>query len=229
MSGRLASEGGFSLLELLVAISITTVLLLIADNFVIDGTLSANIAYNKTTIQSNTKSAVENVARTIRSAKSVEATNSQPDPNPPIPANPYSWTAVAGNNATLILAVPARDTGNNLLYVDGLHSNIYTNDVIFYLDSATNRLYKRTIANAVAGNAAKTTCPPALSSSSCPPDSIIVEDIAGLSTTYLNAANVSVAVPSGTEAVGYSVTETTNIGTRSYSSTYSTITALRNK
>lgn len=223
------NQGGFSLLELLVAISVTTILLMIASNFVITGTLSANVEYNRTVVQSNTKSAVENVARTIRSAKSVEATNSQPDPNPPVTANPYSWSATAGNNATLILAVPARDASNNLMYVDGLHSTIYTNDVIFYLDSTTHRLYRRTIANSVADNAAKTSCPPAIASASCPADTIIVEDIAGLSTSYFDAANANVSVPSGTEAVGYSVTETKIIGKRSYSSTYSTVTALRNR
>lgn len=222
-------QGGFSLLELLVAISVTTILLMIASNFVITGTLSANVEYNRTVVQSNTKSAVEIVARSIRSAKSVEATNSQPDPNPPVTANPYSWSAAAGNNATLILAVPARDASNSLLYVDGLHSNIYTNDVIFYLDATTHRLYKRTIANAVAGNAAKTSCPPALATSSCPADTIIVEDIAGLNTSYFDNANAAVLVPSGTESVGYSVTETKVIGKRSYSSSYTTITALRNK
>lgn len=229
MSHTQTHQSGFSLLELLIAISITTILLLIASNFVITGTLNANAEYNRTVIQSNTKSAVENVARTIRSAKSVEATNSQPDPNPPITANPYSWTAAAGNNATLILAVPARDASNNLLYADGLHSNIYTNDIIFYLDATTHRLYKRTIANSAAGNAAKTTCPPASASASCPPDTIIVEDIAGLSTSYFDNTNISVAVPSGTEAVGYSVTETKKIGSRSYTSTYTTVAALRNK
>jgi len=229
MINHQTNQAGFSLLELLVAISVTTILLMVAGNFVVNGTLGANVEYNRTVVQSNTKSAVEIVARTVRSAKSVEANNSQPDPNPPVTASPYSWAAVAGTNATLILAVPARDASNNLLYVDGLHSNIYTNDVIFYLDAATHRLYKRTIANSVAGNADKTTCPPSLATSSCPADKIIVEDIAGLTTSYLDNTNASVAVPSGTESVGYSVTETKNIGQRSYTSTYSTITALRNK
>ena len=229
MSSRVSPQAGFSLLELLVAISVTTILLMVAGNFVVNGTLSANIAYNQTIVQSNTKSAVEIVARTIRSARSVEAANAQPDPNPPVVGSPYSWAAVSGNNATLILAIPARDAANNLLYVDGLHSNLYTNDVIFYLDTSTDRLYKRTIANAVIGNAAKTTCPPAIATSSCPADTIIVEDIAGLTTNYLDNTNANVAVPSGTEAVGYSVTETKKIGNRDYSSTYSTITALRNK
>ena len=229
MSRTKTHQAGYSLIELLVAISISTILLLIATDFVITGTLNANIDYNRTVVQSNTKSAVENVARTIRTARSVEATNSQPDPNPPVTGNPYSWTATAGSNATLILAVPARDASNNLLYVDGLHSSIYTNDVIFYLDSTTRRLYRRTIANSATGNVAKTTCPPAIATASCPPDTIIVEDIAGLTTRYFDNANTSVAVPSGTESVGYSVTETKNIGNRSYSSTYSTITTLRNK
>lgn len=222
-------QGGFSLLELLVSISITAILLLVGGNFVVDGTLSANVDYNRTVVQSNTKTAVDIVARTIRSARSVEAQNAQPDPNPPVTGNPYSWSGTAGVDATLILAIPARDAAGNLLYIDGLHNNLYTNDVIFYLDPSTRRLYKRTIANAVAGNAAKTTCPPSLATPTCAPDAVVVEDIASLTTGYLDDTNVAVTIPSGTEAVSYKVKESRVIGSRTYSSSYSTITALRNK
>ncbi len=223
------SEGGYSLIELLVAISTTAILLLVGSNFVLDGTLSANVDYNRTVVQSNTKTAVDIVARTVRSARSVENQNSQPDPNPPISGNAYSWNGTSGTDSTLILAVPARDTSGNIMYLDGLHNNLYTNDVIFYLDPTTKRLYKRVIANGIAGNAAKTTCPPSLATSSCPADAIIVEDIASLSTQFYDDSNALVASPSGTEAVSYAVKQTRVIGGKSYSSSYSTVGALRNK
>ena len=223
------NEAGFSLLELILAITITSFLLLVAGNFMTNGILSTNKDYNKTLIQSNTKLAVDTVARFIKSAVSVESQNSQPDANAPVVGNQYSWSGVAGNNATLILAVPARDSSNNLIYVDGLHTTLYTDDVIFYLHARDHRLYKRVIANSVAGDAAKTTCPPAIATTSCPADAVIVEDIASLSSAYYDNNDNSVSVPSGTEAVGYTVTESKIIGLTTYSSSYSTIAALRNK
>ncbi len=225
------NERGFTLLELLLAISLTTILLMVVSDFVTDGIQSSNQDYNKTIVITNTKAAVETVARAIRETRSVEANNSLPDSNSPgAPTNLYSWSGSAGPNATLILAVPARDTSNNLIYIDGLHNSLYTDDIIFYLDSTTHRLYKRTIANASAqDDKAKTTCPPAIATSSCPADAVIVEDVANLTTSYLDGNNAIVTQPTGTEAVNYSVTESKTIGLRTYTSTYTTTAALRNK
>jgi prepilin-type N-terminal cleavage/methylation domain-containing protein len=230
MHKLIRSEEGFSLLELLLAISITSVLLLVLGNFMGNGIISSNRDYNKTLIQSNTKLAVDTVARTIKSAVTVEAQNTQPDNNGPgAPGNLYGWSGVAGNNSTLILAVPARTSSGSLIYIDGLHTTVYTNDIIFYLNSSDHRLYKRVLANAVVGNAAKTTCPPAAATSTCPSDAIIVEDIASLSTAFYDNSDVSIASPTGTEAVGYTVTESKILGGKTFSSSYSTIAALRNK
>jgi prepilin-type N-terminal cleavage/methylation domain-containing protein len=224
------ATAGFTLIELLISISISAVLLLVGGTFVGQGTLSINIDYNKTLVQTDTETAVNTVARVIKSARSVEAVNSQPDAYAPgAPSNLYSWSGTAGPNGTLILAIPSRDTSGNLLYVDGLHTNLYTDDVIYYFDSTTKKLYKRTIANAVSGNVAKTTCPPASATAACPADSVVVQDIANLATSYFDSNNNSVSIPSGTEAVGYTLTETRVIGNKSYVGTYATTASLRNK
>lgn len=226
-------SAGFSMIELLLAISVTSVLLLVAGNFVAKVTHQANEAYNRTVVQSNTKLAVETVARTIRSARSVQAKNALADPHSPgattDPSTWYGWSGAAGVDATLILAVPTRDTSGNLIYLDGLHTQLVTDEVIFYLSPETRRLYKRTIASPAEGNAAKTTCPPSATTPDCPPDAVVVEDIASLTTAYFDNTNQSVTVPSGTEAVGYTVKETVKIGSKSYSSSYSTNVALRNR
>ncbi len=224
------TDSGFTLLELLICMAISAILLLVGGTFVGQGTLSINADYNKTLVQTDTETAVNAISRVIKSAKSVEAVNSQPDANGPGgAANPYSWNGAAGPNGTLILAIPSRDSSGNLLYIDGLHTNLYTDDVIYYFDSASKKLFKRTIANSVTGNVAKTTCPPSLATSSCPGDSVVVQDIANLATSYFDSTNASVAVPSGTEAVGYTLTETRVIGNKSYVGTYASTSSLRNK
>ena len=223
-------ELGFSLLELLITMAVSSILLFVGGTFIGQGTLSVNADFNKTLVQTDTQSAVDTVARVIKSARSVEAQNSQPDLySPGGSGNLYGWSGTAGSNATLILAIPARDASNNLLYVDGLHTNLYTNDVIYYFDASTKKLFKRTIANSVAGNAAVTTCPPAYATPSCPADSVVVQDIANLATTYYDSNNASVSIPSGTESIGYTLTETRVIGNKSYVGTYSTVVSMRNK
>ncbi len=224
------NELGFSLFELLITMAVSSILLYVSGEFIGKGTLSINADFNKTLVQTDTQTAVDTVARVIKSARSVEAQNSQPDPySPGGPTNLYGWNGTAGANATLILAIPARDASNNLLYVDGLHTNLYTNDIVYYFDSGTKKLFKRIIANSVAGNVAVTTCPPAFATASCPADSVIVQDVANLSTSYFDPNNNPVSVPLGTESVGYTLTETRVIGNKSYIGTYSTTASLRNK
>lgn len=221
---------GVSLIEMLVSISIASVLILITIQVI--GRTYANWQREgtKTQLQSNTKTAVEAVAQVIRSAKSVEAQNSQPDVNAPDPDNQYSWTSATGSGATLILAVPARDTSGNIAYIDDTHTSLYTNNIIFYLDPTSNILYRRTIANTlVPNNSAVTTCPLDQSTPTCPTDAKVVADIANLVTTYLDASGNVVATPSGTEAVRYELSQTRTIGLQTYESSYGTTATLRNK
>ncbi len=224
-------ERGFSLLEVLMAISLTSVLLLVAGNFVTDSIRSSQQDYTQTEVLVNTKAAVEAVARIAREGRSVQANNVLADNNAPgAPGNLYSWSGAAGSGTTLIVSVPSRDTSNNLIYIDGLHNNLYTDDIIFYLDNTTRRLYKRVIANTSApSNRAVTTCPPAIANGSCPADSVIVEDVANLTTSYLDANGATVTSPAGTEAISFTVTESKTIGSRTYTSSYTTTAALRNK
>lgn len=218
-------------MELLVVMVVSSILLVALYTFALTGITGGNKAYNQTLVMSNTQTAVETIARNIRSAKSVEANNSQPDPHAPgAPGNLYSWNGVAGINTPVILAVPSRDASNNLIYIDGLHNNLYTDDVVYYLDATAHNLYKRTIANQSApGNIAKTTCPPALATSACPADASVVEDIARLTSNYIDANGNSISLPSGTESVAFTIMETKMIGTQSISASFSTTTTLRNK
>lgn len=228
---QLDNQSGFTLLELLVVLTMAVVLLLVITDFITNSLRKSTEEQTKVEILNNTKLAVETMARVIKSAKSVEAVNSQPDDNSPGGVgNPYGWSAAAGSGATLILAIPARDSGNNLIYSDGLHNNLYTNDYVYYLDGSTHRLYRRIIANQSApGNAAVTTCPPGLASPSCPADALTVEDVANLTTAYFDGSNNSVATPTGTEAVQITLTQSRTLLGQTYSSSYTTIASLRNK
>ena len=215
---------------MLVAISIASVLVLITLQVTARTYANWRREETKTQLQTNTKTAVESVAQVIRSANSVEAQNSQPDVNAPDSENPYSWTSATGSGATLILAVPARDSNGNVIFIDDTHTSLYTDNIIFYLDVNSDILYKRLIANELApNNIATTTCPPDKATESCPADSKVVADIANLTTTYIDAAGNVVATPSGTEAVRYELSQTRTIASNTYESSYGTTATLRNK
>lgn len=222
---------GITALELLFATVIGAVVTLMLLQFFTIAFSSWRREDTKTIVQNNTKIAVDTVAQTIRSAKSVEATNSQPDPHAPgAPNDLYSWTATSGSNATLILAVPARDAAKNLIYIDSTHTALYTDNIVYYLDPNTDILYRRTIANAQApNNAAVSTCPTDQATPQCPADAKVVEDIANLTTSYLNASGDIISQPTGTEAVTFTLTQTRIISGRTYSSSYGTTATLRNK
>src|ERR1035437_2368780 len=131
-------QGGYTLVELLYSMAIMAVLLLAVGTFVTDNSQNIYQADTKIQLEDNTRTAVENMATVVRSAKSVEANNAQPDANSPgAPGNLYSWSASSGSSATLIVAIPARNSSGNLIYSDGLHNNLYTNDYVYYLDSST--------------------------------------------------------------------------------------------
>jgi prepilin-type N-terminal cleavage/methylation domain-containing protein len=228
-----AGQAGYTLIEMLVAISMSSLLVLAIGGFATNGVLSTNQDYNKTLVLANAKEAVGVVARQIRQAKSVLTTNSLTDANAPA----GGWSGAAGVGSPLILAVPSRDaTTKDIIFIDGNHKSVYTDNVIFYLDSATHRLYKRTIANTTlpAGytNAVKTTCPPSIATASCPADADVVDDVANLSTTYLDSSGAVVPAgdfPGPTYAVSFTVTETRTISGKTYSGVYSTIASMRNK
>lgn len=226
------NQRGVTLIELVVATAVTAMLVIIIGQFVGNSLFFSSREDTQTVLQSNTKGAVESVATAVREAKRVEATNTLPDAN--APGNQYGWTVTSPATASLILGVPARDSNNNLLYIDGQHTNIYLDEYVYYIDPTTSILYKRVIRNPNTGldgnvSAAVTTCPSASASSSCPADPKVVSDVAQLNTVYYDSNNNIVTTPTGTEAVQITLVQTHKAGKQTLSSSFTTIVAMRNK
>jgi prepilin-type N-terminal cleavage/methylation domain-containing protein len=231
------AESGYTLIEMLVAISVSTLLILAIGNYASAGIIGSNQDYNRTLVLSNAKDAVNIVARQVLLARAVEGSNSLADNYAPnAPTDLYSWSGAAGSGTSLILEVPSRDTGGSIVYYNGSDTAVYTDEVVFYLDATTRKLYKRVIANpnlpVGVTNGAKTTCPPAHASAGCPADADVVDDVANLVTKYIAADGTvcsSSCSPAGTEAVNYTVTETRTINGKSYTGTYTSVATMRNK
>lgn len=223
-------QTGLTLIELSISMSIVSVLAVILSQFLVNGLTSSTRNFTKTVLQANTKQGIETIERDIKAAQTVEDPNRWPDNNAPgAPGNLYSWHPSSGSGTTLVLAVPARDVSGNLIYADALHNTVQTNDLIYYLNSANKILYKRTIANPATGNAAKTTCPPALATSACPQDARVVEDVADLSASYLDSANVNTATPTNAGLVEITLKQTQKKGAQTFTNSFTSQVSLRNK
>jgi hypothetical protein len=223
-------SAGFTTVELSVAAVLVSIVVMIMGQFFATNLNSYTRSFTKTVLQSNTKLGIETLERDIKAAQAVEDPNRWPDPNAPgAPGDLYSWHPSTGSGATLVLAVPARDTSGNLIFADVLHNAIETNDVIYYLDAGSKILYKRVIANPVAGNATLTTCPPAAASASCPSDAKIVEDVADLTIAYYTSNNTLTTNPPSAGLVQITLTQTQKKGSRTYTNSFASRVSLRNK
>lgn len=138
----------------------------------------------------------------INAASNLMIQNSIPDAhtnNPdPAYANNYYWQpihAVPGNTSVgasgtttplIYFSQPALDSSKNFI-MNGTQP--YQNEYVLYLDGSSKQLLLRTLANTDApGNAAVTSCPPSATSSTCPADRIIAEDLASIDMRYFSRA-----------------------------------------
>ncbi len=190
-------SSGYSMLELLMAVSILAVIFLVVSDFYSTELISYNRNFTKTTLQSDIKQALETVEKDARQASQVEDNSVWTDPN-----KAGGWQSSLTTPATLVLAEPALDASGNVIFADPTHTSIKTDDVIYFVAS-DNALYRRTLANPDASNRAKTTCPSASASPSCPVDGKVVENIASMSAAYYDTLNNN--IPSAPFSGAYSI------------------------
>ncbi|HEX7368290.1 MAG TPA: hypothetical protein VF261_01385, partial [Candidatus Saccharimonadales bacterium] len=144
------------------------------------------------------------------------------DPNAPDPTNELSWQS---NSSTLILATEAQDKNGNIIFSDPLDYITEKNNNIYFVQNGT--LYKRVLAAPDPNNSAVTTCPAATSSSSCPPDAVLVHNVASFSVQYYDAANASVP-PSDARSIGITLQLATTEYGHTIHASYTTRMVFRN-
>jgi hypothetical protein len=69
----------------------------------------------------------------------------------------------------------------------------YEDEYVLYIDGNSKQLRLRTLANPYAANsAARTSCPPASASASCPSDKILLENLASVTAAYYSRSGNTV-------------------------------------
>ena len=214
---------GFTLVEALVVLVVTTAMVLVITNYMLSNTQQSILASTRDTILKETEQSLDLAANDIRLSANADQDNRWPDPNGPGGAgNQFSWQS---NASTVVLATAAQDSSGNILFSDSKNYITQKNNLVYFVQNGT--LYKRTIAAPVSGNSAMTSCPPASATSTCPADKELLHNVSNFTVTYLNGQNQSVT-PTDARSVELSVTVNKKVFGQPQTASYTTRMVFRN-
>jgi prepilin-type N-terminal cleavage/methylation domain-containing protein len=185
---RKLRQDGFTIVELTVAITVTTILLMIIMNFFANYLTQYSVDQLRGNLLAEAQTALDTISEDIRLSASADDTNRWQDQYAPnAPGNLLSWQS---DGDTLVLATAATTSTNDIIFADATEYISEKNNNIFFV--ADEKLYKRTLASPVAGNSAVTTCPPVNASTSCPADKVLAENVKDFSIRYLSSEDLEV-------------------------------------
>lgn len=194
------NQNGLTIIELVVVITVSSILMTVVTAFALQywaNTTALSTAQGTLVSRQNANDFLTN---SINQASGMIRQNDIPDPRPgvadtSIAAGTY-WTVIhavpglvsMGATGTIKPLVyynrPSVDTSKNIV-LNG--STTYQDDIVLYLNGTTKQLLSRTIANPSAlNNRAYTSCPPAATTPSCPPDTVVSDNVNGVSMRYFS-------------------------------------------
>lgn len=221
---RKLTSSGFSMVELLVAISVTTILIIVIGTFLINNLQQSTLTTLKGTMLNEAQQSLDLAANDIRSSATADTNSRWPDNNGPSGStNPLSWQS---NGDTLVLASAAEDGSGTIIFADAKNYITEKNNIIYFVKDKT--LYKRTLASSITNNSAKTSCPAVKATSTCPADKELLHNVTDFTVTYKNGEDVAVA-PSDARSVELAITVSKPMYQRDVSVSYKTRMVFRNE
>lgn len=184
-----SNSSGFTLVEVVVSLTIAGVLVGIVMGFMINSLTQYSIAGARAELLNEAQIALDIAANDIRLSANADANNRWPDDNAPgAPGNTLSWVS---DNSTLVLATAAENASGDILFSDAANYISEKNNSIYFVSD--RKLYKRVLAAPdVPGNTAVTTCPGSIATATCPADRLLLQNVEAFSVTYYNAQNQEV-------------------------------------
>ncbi len=217
------NQKGLTIVELSIALTITAILATVIVGFSVDKLEQSTIQSSQYQLLTNAETGLDTIASDIRIANAADDNNRYQDPNSPdAPTNELSW---ASNSNTVVLAIAAHDSSNNILWEDAHDYISDKNNIIYYLSNGS--VYRRTLADPISGNVAVTTCPPTSATSSCPADGDILDNVSSLSIQYYNEQNQQVD-PASARSVQLSATLLVHKYGQDITASYTTRMVFRN-
>jgi prepilin-type N-terminal cleavage/methylation domain-containing protein len=179
-------NSGFTITELAISLTVASILALVLFTATFYYYVNTAQAETSTNLALDSQTILTQITDDIRLADSIASTNTISDPNGP----GGGWTTSDPSNI-IIIESPAVDSGRNIIY-NSTTGFPYRNEFIYFI-SGTN-MYKRVLANTAAtGNTAKTTCPAAQASPTCPKDLIFSSNVSNLNFTFYDSTDATTA------------------------------------
>lgn len=178
------SNVGYTIVELVVAMTITTILSIALIGFMVTSLGQSAIAQTRSQMANTMQAALNRINDDVRRSYGVMSNNMTVDPNAPTAAG--EWTS---NGSSLVIAQPALKA-NGGTYESALRA--YDTIVYYKKDDS---VYKRSIAYPDSENALTTLTCPAVPTGGCPSDILIASDVTSLSFTYYTKAGVVTSDP----------------------------------
>jgi Tfp pilus assembly protein PilW len=199
MRNRL-DDRGFTIVELLAVIITSSIIMGVTTAFALNlWTNTAVVQSDEDTLVSRLnagdylRDAVDSASGLIDQNDLADAHTGDADPSDPsgthwavIHAVPGTINMGAAGTITPLIYFnrPSIDTSKNII----MNGDVpYQDDVILYMDGSTKQLLARVRANPYASNnRAKTSCPASQASQSCPADTVVADNVAGVGMRYFS-------------------------------------------
>ncbi len=214
-------QSGFTLVELLVVMIIMGILSLSLANFIATWLQASNLAQNRSTLLYTAENALDTMTQDIQLSGDADLNNRYPDPY--APGGLYGWTS---GPQVLVLAKVAVDKYNNVIYSDSAKYISLKDNEIYFLSGST--LYRRTLSSGNASDVAVTTCPAADATPSCPPDTVIANNVSNLNFSYYDA-NENIVAPDDARSIQAAITVFQKSGVKTITASYTTRMVFRNE
>lgn len=222
MKTRLDSRG-LTIVELLVVISVTTILIIVVTGFMMVNLQESTLATARGNMLRETQQSLDLAANDIRLSANADTNNRWADVNSPSGgSNQFSWQS---NSSTLVLATAAEKSDGTVIFADAKNYITEKNNIVYFVKDGT--LYKRTVASPVANNGDKTSCPINLASTNCPADKPLLQNISAFTVLYKDGQNNNVA-PTDARSIELNVTANKKIYSKDLNVSYKTRMVFRN-
>lgn len=220
--GKIVNCNGVTLIELVVATAIVSIVAVLTINFLVDKVIDNQIQSARSDMLGEAQQALDTMGSDVRHSANVDDENRWPDDHSPgAPGDLYSWQS---DSDTLVLARPAEDSNGDFIYQDPFAYITHKDNLVYFVDDST--LYRRTISADVADNSETNSCPPG--TASCRSDSTLANNITGYTLDYYDAQDTSVP-PDQARSVQVTITLARRVYNRELDVTYQTRWVFRNE
>ena len=218
-------QTGFTLSELIVAVSITSLLLIGIMTFLISSLADNSVKEAKADLLREAQLTLDALVKDARLSAGVDEANTITDSNSPNAEATYGrgWES---NASTLILTRSAEDSNRNILFQDANRYITEKDNVIYFTNDRT--LYKRTFAAEVTDNRRKTSFPSNSTTNDCPADVELVKNVDNFSIKYFDGMNNEVD-PSQARSIEVALNLSANKFGKQVDANYTTRTVFRNE